>query len=137
MRPARTLLVGIIAFAFGIFVATRFPLSAAGQVQPTQQPPPLTVTKGPDGVTFQSRTKNRLVIVQFGEQQQARFRVETGQRVISPTGSSFYRIYEVTGQWQWTNELGPCLPDCPPPPPPCPGCPPFVSNVWQVGPAMK
>jgi hypothetical protein len=139
MRPARTLVVGIISFALGIVVATRLPLVAAGDQQPAQQAPPVVVTKGSNGLTFESRTKNHLLIVGIGEPQQpqTRFSVETGQRVTLPTTKSAYMVYEVSRMFRWQpDELGPCMPDCPPPP--CPGCPPWrVSGVWQVNPGIK
>ena len=137
MRPARTVVVGIISFALGIVVATRLPLSAAGQQPATQQPtepPPVVVKPGPKGLTFQSQTKNYLLIMGIGEPQQppTRFHVENGQ-VTLPTTKSAYMVYEVVRTYAWQpDKLGlACLPNCPPPP--CPGCPPWpVSGMWGV-----
>ena len=137
MRPARTVVVGIISFALGIVVATRFPLSAAGQQvaqQPTQKPP-VVVTKGANGLTFQRSTNNHVLIVGIGAPQQppAHFSIETGQQVTIPTTNSAYMVYEVSRMYKWEAGLlgEACLPSCPPPP--CPGCPPWqVAGVWDV-----
>lgn len=137
MRPARTVVVGIISFAFGIVVATRFPLSAAEQSaqQPTQKPP-FVVTKGSTGLTFQRSTNNHLLIVGIGEPQQppTRFSIETGQQMTLPTTKSAYMVYEVSRMYRWDPAQAggeACLPSCPPPP--CPICPPWqVSGVWDV-----
>jgi hypothetical protein len=138
MRPARTVAVGIISFALGIVVATRFPLSAAGE-QTTQQPP-VVVKKGSNGLTFQRSTKNHVLIVGIGESQQqpTRFSIETGEEVTLPTTNSAYMVFEVSRMYRsQADKLGPaCLPDCPPPP--CPGCPPWrVAGVWDFASRVK
>jgi len=139
MRPFRTLLVGIIAFALGFIVANLRPLSATEQL-PSPQEPPVTYKSGADGITFQNRTKNPVLVVGLTAQQPTRFIAGTNAAV-SPNGSPVFLIYEVSKRFIYRSspgELGPCVPAvCLPPPPPCgaPPCEPWrPDRVWELNP---
>ena len=131
MRPLKTLLVGIIAFALGIvagvWVSGRSP----------QQGPPVSVTKSKEGIRFENLTRNPVLVVGLANQKPTGFTIETGSAIVAPADSPTFLIleYQRTNKWTWRNDrIGPCYPaDCvlPPPPPP----PPF--QVFQLDPRLQ